>query len=112
MARVAQKHRPKLEYGKGAKVTLPELQFHGTVVDRHVSYRVRRGDAEIVVGEDEDVDGITGEPLDVHVSYLVQRQWDNSQVWVEPQHVVAGHDMQVCTASLQPAASTTPAGAR
>jgi hypothetical protein len=119
VARVAQKHRPRLEHAKGAKVTVPGLQFHGTVVDQHVSYRVARDSGfpeaqpvHILVGENEELPpGTDGTPIDTHVSYLVHRHWDDTDVWIEAGELVAGHVFDAVPALL-PAPSTAPFGAR
>jgi hypothetical protein len=118
--KVQAKHRPAVEHSKGSKVTAVGLQFHGTVVDHHVSYRVKRaldpnapdGAAEIVVGENEDLpEGAEPDPVDTHVSYLVHRHWDDTDVWVEPNALVAGHVFDPDPALL-PAPSVEPFGAR
>lgn len=94
--RIAQKHRPTGLLRKGAKVTVRSQMLHGTVEDVHVSYRVARshtdgGEVHIVVGENEDVD-LSGEaPLATHVSYLVHRVWDNTDIWVPAEEVEEGH---------------------
>lgn len=115
-------------------MTVRGLALHGTVVDQHVSYRVWRatdpsaaaqlvgqltgsevapaGLTEIVVGENEELpEGVFGDPIDVHVSYLVHRHWDDTDIWVEASGLEAGHVFEPDPALL-PSPSTRPAGAR
>ena len=71
-----------MPFAVGDKVIAPRLQTHATVMELHVSYRVTRGTDEIVIGEDEVVPGVTGDPLETYTSYLIEREWDAIQLWV------------------------------
>lgn len=73
----------------GDNVTAPDLAFTGKVTATHTSYLVRRGETDIVVGEEELQP--TDKVLQDSVSYCVERNWDGVQVWLEPSQLLAGH---------------------